>query len=569
MRKPRRTEPLRAAPAAAWRLGVLLWLATAAAPAAADERVAAVADADLPAVGLCAPLAAEPRTVVRAGTPVDSRWFAVDGVPGVLDAAGLEALLAERAGVAPGGGRASRHPVWIRVSGRHRWEHVVRVVSACLRTGIYRVGLEVRHPVRPGVFGFPLFLPGDLPGVPVPEGRAVGLEVRVGTALEGEPGAPSAPSDPGRLYAAARRLAERHPQRVVVSLRVAHNAPVQYALTCLDMLYRGGVAGVKLRIPMLKGRLDIPVTPWVMVESLMLDPDPLGVEVPRQPPRTEPWPDWGANVPGVLLMPTEDLPTAGGAEAAAGAGRDEWPAHGGGPVPRGLRQRAALTATNYGSGLATALQAGLRGGPEAVAYLAERLRPLAEFTEAMRPAREAFPDATHAVPNALMVDVLLYRAGRGVAHLEATLELTGDEPDFVFLRVGRGEGGGVAPAPQEDPSRTGVAGALRVLLEAALADLGTRGSEALALAPAEQVLAWLPPVAHAAVAPALARRPAELEAVVRMVRATPFDQVVVRPVSGSLSVRSGERVVGVLNLGLTTERGELRVAGLGPRRAPR
>lgn len=548
----------------------LFLLAFLARTARADERVPDVPDAALPVAMTCAPLAEEERTLVLVGTPADSSWFRVQGITGVLDGRGLEALLSQRSGVAPGSEGVSRHPVWIRVSGEHRWEHVVRVMLACLRAGIYRVGLVVRHPAAQGVYGFPLYLPGPLPGVSTPEGNATSVDVRVGTSLAQEAGGPqAAPSDPGRLYAAAQRLSEQYPGRVVAGLRVAHNAPVQYSLTCLDMLYRGGVAGVKLRFPMLKGSLNVAVRPWIMVESLMLDPEPLNVALPSVMPREEPWPDSGANVPGVLLMPTQDVP-GGEAETRSSTGEDmEWPSHGAGGVPARVLQHAAVILANYAQGLGTALLRGLEGGPETVAYLAERLRPLDEFRQAMGPARAAFPDATSVTASALQVDVLLYREGLCVRHVEATLDISTNGLGFIFLRPGQGETGGFAPSPADDPTRSGVAGALRVFLESVLSDLGAQGTSAVTLRPAAAVKGQLPQAAHASVDGALGRRAEELQAVVAALRATPYDRVIVRPVSASAAVRVKDVIVGILSLGMTTEAGELRASAVTPRRVPR
>jgi hypothetical protein len=530
--------------------------------------VPAIADADLPVAGTCAPAGTGAATHVRVGRPDESAWFEVEGVPGVLDAKGLEEVLARRAQAPPTG--PSFHSVWITAGAGHKWEHVVRVVLACLKCRIFRVGLRVRHETEPGTFVFPLFLPGELAGVAVPEGVARGLEVRVGTALAAGEDA-QVRSSPLRLHAAALRANRHFPQRVVASTRIAHNASLGYAVRCLDLLYRGGVAAVKLRLPTLKGSLKVPVREWISVQGVLLDPGDIPVEVAPVAPRAEPWPDTGADVPGVALMPVEDLPE--GEQPRTGP-RDPKPPFrrfGPGPVPAFDFEKAGAVVVAYAQGLGPALRAGLASGPDALPYLVERLRTPVEHGRAFHAAREAFPDATRIAPSALQVDVWLSRGGQVVATVDATVFLGGAQTTFVSLRrSARGVEEAAAPSSDaEDPWLSGVPGALRQWLEGALSRAREGGTSAVPLAPLAEVRALFPAVAHAGVEATLARRDAEVETLVASIRATPYDRVDLRLGSGTAAVRAGETVVGILQLGFEAEDEELRLTSLVPRRAPR
>jgi len=566
MSTPSDFRPLRPAAAAAAALLLAVCLSEGA---RADERVPPVADADLPVAGTCAPVGTGAATHVRVGRPDESGWFAVEGVPGVLDGRGLEEVLAQRA-QAPATG-PSFHSVWITAGAGHKWEHVVRVILACMKCRIFRVGLRVRHESAPGVFVFPLFLPGALEGVAVPEGTARGLEVRVGTALAavGGSGEPER-SDPLRLHAAALRASRHFPERVVASVRIAHNASLGYAVRCLDLLYRGGVAAVKLRLPMLKGSLKVPVREWISVQGVVLDPGAIGLDLVPVSPRAEPWSDTGADVPGVALMPVEDLPE--GEQARTGS-RDPKPPFrrfGAGPVPAFDFEKSGAVVVAHAQGLGPALRSGLSGGPDALPFFVERLRTPAEHGRVLAPARETFPDATRVTPSTLQVDALLFAGGRHVATVDATVYLGGAQTAFVSVRRSdRAPQETTARSPEpEDPWRSGVPGALRQWFEGAFARAREGGAAAVPLAPVADVLAQFPPVAHAGVKATLARRDAEVAALLVQLGAVAYDRVDLRVGAGTAAVWAGERVGGILNLGFEVEDEELRVSSLVPRRAP-
>jgi biopolymer transport protein ExbD len=529
-----------------------------------EEGVPEVARDDLPAAGTCAPIEGGNATFVTVG---ESGRYRLDGAADTVDQAALVAALGARAGVPLDGRTPSRHSVWIAAPAKSAWTGVINVIMACRQAQIFRVGLQVRSEAGEGLMGFPLFLPLPPPADPaaLPKGKARRMDVRVQTG-------PDAPSDPRRAYAAAEKASHLFGP-VVAEVTIAANVEVQYAVTVLDMLWRGGSAAVKLKFGVLVPNLRGPRNGRVLVESRSLPAESEPIAVPPIRARKAPWPDEGAAQPGVLALELEDFPT-GGAKKEPDGPADEP------PLPNYAAERAGVPATalrasetrvlEWSAGLGRDLTAQLKDGKGAEKRFAVRFRPAEKLAALVTPMRETFPGAPKVVPSTVRLDVYLFRGAAAVGKADVTVHLAGSALSLVFARwVGAEElpKDLVLPPFAVDPFAAGVPGHLRVWLEGTLASGRAHGVAGIPLTPPSEVLSQLPRVAHAGVAPALAARAADVDLLARWLAATPCDRLllIVRDATASVQLPTG--VVGILRYGLEPEEKDLRLNSLSPRAA--
>ncbi len=545
-------------------LPVLLVLA--AAPALADDRVPAIADRDLPVVGTCAPIATQDVTIVTVGKRTEVSWFHVSGVAQPVDFQGLIQLLKGRAGAA----RPSTHGVWIAASAQHAWIHAKRVREAAAAAGIYRVGLRVRSQTTAQVMGFPLFLPPGRTGKPGPKAGLLTLRVNTVGASQRK-----ASSDTGHAYAAVRRALEKRAtfgvQKVIASLWIATNAPLQYALTTLDMLYRGGVSGVKLRSGMHVPRLSAQPITVLEIQGGVASRLPQALKPPAVAPRDRPWGMLGASEPGWVDFVSEKLPALDGggpAPAAKPAVRPNYAAQAGG-VPGPVWRTVDAEARAWMQKLGADLLAGLRGTKSLQQRFAIGLRRKEVLPTYVTPARRQFPDATSVMPSTVQFDTLLFRQGRVVARLDVTVLVVGDRLRLIFgtwIPQAAGAPGTLVPFAV-DPFAGGDGAAFRIWFEAVYGAVKTYGMRGLPTADAATVLPYFPAIAHRSVSAAIAKRDGDLQAIVAGLAGTTWDRVVLSVRRGTATVLSGRKVIGVLNFSLRAEEGELRLNDLKPRRA--
>lgn len=537
--------------------------------ARAEERVPLVPPDKLPIAGTCAPIA-EGRTVhVLLGNSEALGWYRVAGVARELDQAALEALLLERAGLVPEGGR-SETSVWITASADHAFGQVARVLVACQLAGIYRVGLRVRSDAAPGVFGFPMYLPLPAPRDAASVGKASLLNVRLQTVAASEPGA-GAPRDrsgppvevegrsnPALVYTAAKRAVARH-GAIVASARIAGNANVQDAVTLLDMLYRGGCVGVRLPLRMLSASARIEVMPVVWIESTQLgdvdNPEP----PPLVPPRTEPWPIDGANQRDWMRLELVPLPSAdagadeGGTTSYLAAGR----------MPAFDRERAAAGLATWADDLSAALASALRGGPGLVPHLSEAIddpQRAAAWLERLR--REA-DGLQPGLLSTLRVDARLWQGEQPVGAFEALLLVAGAEAQVVEARWLGSEQGRA-----ENIGDRGIALSLRHLLEGAVLGLREQGAAGVVWAPREEVLRAFPKAAAPGLENLLRTRERHAAVLVSALQQSTFDRLTVRVGQAGATLLAGEEVGGLLYIDLALEDGNPKVVNATVRRAP-
>lgn len=541
----------------------LLLFGLAAGAAAADERVPFIGNASLPVAGTGAPMARENVTHVLVG---ELGYYRVaDMRDRVITRTQLRELLKARAGTA----RPSPHEVWITAHKDAIWARVRVVRHLCQEVGLYRVGLRIRHETEPQILGFPLFLPaGDNAVRP---GRASRLPLRLEAKAEG----PS--SDPRILYQAVKTARERYKQDVVAEIRIHNNVRVQTVLTSLDMLYRGGCAGVAIKslrnVPTtaVAPHVDVRIVRHPRARDVILPEKPLKpVEVPPLAARTAPWPIDGANQPGALAMELLELPVRG--EARPRVVEDVSK-----PLPFYLRegsvpaQEVALAERRllgFADYLGQEILAGIRRDGRVAQQVVVRQRELRKLSDLMTPVERAFRDAESVRLRSLKVDVLLSRAGRPVGLLELDL-LTG--PARVAIISMRSLPGDipadvVLPPEAVDPYAAATPGRLRVWIEGQLAAIRERGVAAVVLAPEADVLAGCPASRQAGIRQELAPRRGEIQRAARALTGLTFDRAFITVRSATASVRASGQVVGRIDLGLEAEEGELRISRMTPLR---
>ncbi|MDA1195375.1 MAG: hypothetical protein O2894_09340 [Planctomycetota bacterium] len=538
----------------------------------ADERVPMIATHQLPAVGTIAPIETQDVTHVRVGLREDIRWFAVTGVEGVVDYQGLVKVLTQRAGTR----RPSPHGVWLTATSAHAWAHVLVLVKACLEAGIYRVGVRVRSDAGADVGGFPLFVPSGSAGGNGP--RAGQLTVRV-DALH--PKEAKGGSDVGHIYAAAQRALERRAdfgvEQLVGRIWISPNTPLQYALTAIDLLYRGGCVGVRVQLSLRSSWRGLDVVPVVEIQGGVASRLPQTLEAPPVRPRTAPWGIDGANAPGWVDLDIVDLPAidapVGGAAAKRPEVRPNYAADPAG-VPADVMRAADAEIRLWGGRLGTALLAAVRstGEParETASHFAVATRRKDVLPDLLAEARRAFPDASRVVPSAQQFSAFLFDQGRLLGRADVTLAIAGDAVRVIFATWTPLEpNASITLVPfGVDPFAGGEAAAFRVWMEGLLHGMRTRGAAAVPLAGRDHVLPYLPAVAHAGTQRALDARTASVELLARSLRTLRYDRVVLAPQTGTATVLADARVVGVLTVGAAAEEGTVRVRELSPRRAP-
>ena len=543
-------------------------LAVAAPLAHADNRVPRITNAQLPVAGTCAPIRTTDVTHVMVGQRTEARWFRVAGMNDPVDLEGLVAVLKQRAGAR----RPSTHSVWITASADHAWVHAMLVRNAAQSVGIYRVGLRVRHETTGQVLGFPLFLP------PQSAGRSSGkgglLKVRINTV--GEKNA-KAGSDAGHVYAAAARAMQKRDvfgvDQIVGSLWIATNTPLQYTVRCVDLMYRGGCSGVKLRngarVPPLKFR----AVPILEIQGGMVSRLPQSLKPKPVQPRTAPWPLEGAGKPGWVDLEMSDLPPpgggpTGGAKVDVPRVRTNYAAEPRG-VPVEVFRGADSEARRWAKRLGEDLQAGLRTGADLKKRIVIALRRDEALPKILAAARQQFPDATRIIPSSLQFNAFFFKKSELKGRADITLLVAGDQLRVISAQwrpIDANASFTLVPFPV-DPFAAGDPAAWRVWFEGLFYQVKTRGQEGWPLATVAQVVPYFPEVARPGVSQLVTKRDAGLAQLNQQINALDYDRLVLTIPRGTATVVAGRQVVGVLNIGLTSEEAELRLDELTPRRA--
>lgn len=566
---------------------IALLLLVGARAARAEDGVPDVSARELPVVGTCAPIDAADVTRLLVGPTGLCR---MDGAPEILDYPSLINALKPRAHTVPG--TPSRHSVWITASAAQPFTPVRAVMAACAQAGIFRVGLEVKSEQGTPGLGFPLFLPGAKK--PPPAGQAAPKGRSFPLLLDRWEGAES---NPRRIYALAKKASEEFPP-VVAEVSLDVNLSVQHVLTCLDLLYRGGCAGVHVgfRNPVV-GRAsrmgtglpgdaehDEKKVPTHLVarvgerleDARVLPATEPNLELPPIAPRKEPWSDEGANAPGALDLVLEPLPT-GPAGGKTKTPADEPPL----PTYAGLREGAPTTAVvaantaisgwtgSLGVLLTKALN--LKWEHDLPTRFVTRLRGAERLGAVLTPLATLFPGTQRVIPSTLRIDVYLLKGTTVVGKVETTLHVPGSGVSFVFAKWKKeivADDVTLTPAVS-DPFAAGVPGHLRVWLEAAFSAVYRQGAEGLPLAPVNDVLAQLPAIAHASATTSLAARGPDMNELARWLQVTEYDRLLLVPRAGTAAVHAEGRVAGILTYGLESEEKELRLTGLSGRAAPK
>jgi hypothetical protein len=530
--------------------------------ALADGRVPEVLPEALPVAGTCAPMPGADATVVTVGEP---GWYRVSGRQGEVDDEALKAVFAERSGAARDGTGASRHSVWIVTRGDVAFRPAIGVLLAAQKAGIFRVGLQVRCESNEGVMGFPLFLAAPSSAAPG-GGTAKRLEVKVEADAK-------VPSDPRLLYEATRRATEKF-GTVVAEVSIHGAVKTQDAVSSLDMLWRGGVAGVRIAWRGLPPRWQGLPGLKLLVQGREVGSDGSSVELPGIRARKQPWPDDGAAQPGALSLVLDDLP---GGEAGEGAeSRAPKPLPNYARLPEGppaaVRREAETKLLGWARAVAKDLADATRGTPlpKPGVLVVREGREEAKAAKLLAPAKDTFGTAERVVPATLHTAVYLFLGTKIVGKVDLTLHLAGDGLSVVFASwvAEAAPGDLVLPPEPVDPFAAGVAGALRVWIEGLLAS-GREGAVGIPLTPDREVLAQLPAVAHGGVQPRLATRSTQIENLAGWLRATTYDRVFVLPPEATYSVWARGRVEGILRVGLEPEETDLRINALSARAAPR
>jgi hypothetical protein len=549
------------------------WLASDLVPQArADERVPSIAVAELPVVGTCAPIKTRDVTHVRVGKREDHQWFAVAGVDDVMKYERLVEILRSRAGAK----LPSPHGVWITATGRHAWTHVLLVVKACLESNIYRVGVRVRSEATGTAMGFPLFIPPGRKGAPGP--KAGRLDVRV-NALH--PKEVKGASDVGHVYAAARRAVEQRNtfgvEKIVGKIWISPNAPLQYALTSIDLLYRGGCAGVRVQMSLRESWRGLNVVPVVEIQGGFASRNPQALKPAALAPRAAPWGLNGANEAGWVDFEVSDLPaidrTGKPVTAKKTTARPNYATVSTG-VPTRVMRKVDLDMRTWAADVGADLLKVLQGKGAVDKQCEKRFAAAVRRPETMpglvTPARRAFPDATRVAPSALQFSAFLFHRGKIQGRADLTLSLTGKSVRVIF-----GAWKPLDPTASitlvpfgVDPFAAGTNAAFRIWFEGLFHAIRAQGQAAIPLASSQQVLPYLPKVAHGGTDRAIRARGPTLQRLVQSLQGTSYDRVVLAPQSGTATVMGAGGVVGVMSFRLRAEEFELRVSELTPRRAP-
>ncbi|MHC5010332.1 MAG: hypothetical protein ACYTG6_05190 [Planctomycetota bacterium] len=364
----------------------VLLVVVCAAPVAFAERVPPVLPHEMPVAGTCAPIPSTGLTWVTVG---ELGWYRVDRDPREIDGDGLTAVLAAHAKAASEAG--ATHDVWIVASKDKTWAQISNVVLTCQAVGLYRVGLQVASESGDGLMGFPLFLPRRVGGdEAAPAGRvARGLPVDVRSAGD-------RPSHLSTLYAAVSAAVERF-SPVVVEVKLGAKVNLQYAVSVLDLCYRAGCAGIRLKHSIMGRRTT--GEPLITVQDATLGPVAYDIEIPPIRPRKTYWPESGAGQPGALSWNLEPVPNP---RAAAG-GEEEDPtlpnyAATGGEVPTPVIQAAQRSLLDWASNMGRAFTGYVQWtGPTPPfpgLLLASRKRQPIEAARMLGTLRETFPPAS-------------------------------------------------------------------------------------------------------------------------------------------------------------------------------
>ncbi len=547
-------------------LSLLALAAWGPAPSAsAGPHVPEVTVDQLPVAGTCAPLPQSHATWVTIG---ETGWFRIDRDPRDVDGRELKTLLKARGMFASQAGQP--HDVWILARGDRDWGQVVNVLGACQEAGIHRVGLEVRSEATGEVCGFPLFLPYAAPAAEgsAPPGTARRLEVRVNAASE-------AASNPKRLYAAAKTAVDRFGP-VVAELSLSVRTRIQDAVTAVDMLYRAGCAAVRHKFRSMVRSLSGETHPRIYVEEALLPSEPIDADIPAVRPRAEPWGEEGAAEPGAFGLTLEPLPNPDHRAVDREKLLEPLPSYAarGEDVPPEAMADATASIMQWSALFGTVLDRILTlqyvQVPETL--LVKRRRQGRGVEAMFRDARQAFRDAKEVRPSTLRVQAYLLKGARAVGKVDATLGLSGSTTDLLFAHWIPEEmpGGLVLPPRETEPYAAGTPGAIRVWLEGLFATLVRRGPKAVPLAPEARVLADLPPVAHAGARRALDPRETALQTLAQHLREVSYDRVFIVFASGQAAVIASDgSIEGVLRYDLEGELGNLSIAALSARVAPR
>jgi hypothetical protein len=199
----------------------------------------------------------------------------------------------------------------------------------------------------------------------------------------------------------------------------------------------------------------------------------------------------------------------------------------------------------------------------------KRMREPQSLARHVNPTIDLFPGAQKVVPSTLRLDVFLVRGVNIVGKVETTVNIAGSAVSFIWARwvTEQFPSDITLPPVQADPFAAGVPGHVRVWMEAAFDSVYRQGAAGLLRAPEGEVLAQLPLVAHPGAQKLLASREGDLALLARWLAATDYDRLLLIPRSGSAAVHAEGRVAGILQFGLESEEGELRLTSLTGRPA--
>ena len=543
---------------------------------AAESHVPRIHKRDLPVARTCAPLGA-PVTHVMVGQVTAFDWFRVLGVKGEIDFDRLKVVLKERAAQHVPADPTAPNPmgVWITASRRHRWGHVVKVLEACQKAGLYRVGLRVRHPDTGEVYGFPVFLPVPSGDAGAAVGEATQVQVRLQTIvdpalvaadtprLDASDEAPLGASNPALALVAARRAVERYGD-VVATARIATNAQLQDAITLIDSLYLAGCRAVRLPIRMLAASPKVQVVPVLWFEGVALggaaSGSPQAPPMPPSPPRAAPWPVSGANMPGwerLVLREAGATPTQE-PDGLRGQGLAV------GKISAFQRERAQAAIIEDTHALAAAVEQTLGGGAQLTGHLGASLRDpsaAALFLERLRTDAEGLARPTF---SSLRCFVTLWEGENKRGTLDVLLSLAQERARVVSVRQSSLGTGAKAHRMDE-----GVARELRTMLEAELLALRGRGAVAIDWAELDPLLRLFPEPAHAGLRALFEGRAAMQTGLDRTVGRMTFDRITVHLRQAWLALFEGDQVGAVGQVALATEGGAFRIRALKIKREGR
>jgi hypothetical protein len=460
--------------------------------------------------------------------------------------------------------------VWISVRADREWGQVVNVLRACQEGGIHRIGLQVQAESGQGVFGFPLFLPHNKNRVDpnAPKQKARRLDVRL-EAAGGER------SYTPRLFAAAKAAVERFAP-VVAEISISVRSRVQDAVTAIDLLYRAGCASVRMRYRMMVRSLSATPTLQLWVADRLLPPEAMEIPVPPVRVRTTPWNDNGAAEEGAWAFELEAIDDGSPKVEEKGAQLQPLPSYAalGGEVPSSAMAEASQAVQTWSDTLGGWLHRILANKrvnvPETL--VVKRRRQGLGVKQMFADARAAFAGTDSVKPSTLRIQAYLFQGNTVAGKVDVTLNMAGTRLDVVFANwvTEQFPTDLILPPHETEAYASGTPGQLRVLLEGLMGATRARGSAAIPLAPEADLLKELPPIAHRSVRQAIARRGPAIDAFAAWLRVTPYDRVLVAAVDGQAGVHAKDgRVVGVLRYALEGEAGNLSLANLGARVAPR